>query len=579
MKKKKVFIAIIIATLLLAGLLFYWNNNEVHACEAVSLEEARGILTEENVLLEYVCWEDVDSDISYKQEQSLYEEDIQIDLIICEDGSVYYCSFYYSVQYTMEEVFDHPLDREIEEKIQNNSVNIFYFGKLSTWDTIRCHIGRLCADNNKMYTEEYRYLDYLHMEPSLDDTSATTDGVERICSEETASVTSTPFCQHENYLVQSFLDETLHNCNFCIGEERERIHFKHSETRGTSQIIFVSEIGEMLRNSYFFERFAITAWTEIYTRRNPIIMENEAFVYEGAVVDGDIMFLPNNRAEQIVWHEEETYYSIDGQTVSASRDALVEGRVTQTYANVSLDNFIIINDSMFAYNDWSRDSVYRQEGNAFRPVISERDVWKLQSDGEYLYCTDIKSLVRMDMEGNIETLWEHAVYAFTVDENYIYIFDGNTWQVLDKETGENLGHIATDVHFTYDMDEIYAAGDRLYFAAWNRENNTISCNSLDMEGNLVQIGEMHEGTEVDSRLTTCYGEYIYYVINDGTQVVSVNVNTNEETIIDMDEFGIAYIDDILIWEDYFVVYGYDGTRCLLCMNTETMELEEKIYLE
>ena len=574
MKKKKVIITSIIAALLLAGLLFYWNNNEVHACEAVSLEEAREILTEENVLLEYVCGGDSDErdELSQKNRGQIRNS---VSLVLCRDGSVYYCSFY-----PVPDVISRFQD-ELWEAVQFDNMKVYYLGKLSTADMLRSRMGVMFYDEENDW--KIRYRNTLDVEEPQSDMIEVGGNAQRIAMEEIYF----PWIQNQEESVAHFESVTHFSCYIYrdINDKiiEQRIAYEYSDEKGYSLDSNALMLIEMIYESWFFETYAEMAETEIYTRRLPVIAGETHFVYEGTVDSENIVLQSVNEGNRLTLDEEgNLFYIRDGYLEASTMEAFRRGEPSSVTLGVEARNVLTMNGQMiYIYSiNHMKEKIYLHEEipqllweNSGMGVIKEYD--------DFLYYSDYSSLVRLDSLGTAEILWEHAVYAFTVDENYIYIFDGNTWQVLDKETGEDLGYIATDVYFAYEMDEIYAAGGRLYFAAWNQENNTISCNSLDMEGNLTQIGEVHTGTEADSYRVAAHEEYLFYSTEQGESLVRVNINTGEETIVQMDEYGVVYAGDLIMADDSLVVYWRDEERrdFYSFLNVESMELEAEVCLE
>ncbi|MBQ8261539.1 MAG: hypothetical protein IJZ00_04565 [Lachnospiraceae bacterium] len=574
MKKKKVIITSIIATLLLAGLLFYWNNNEVHACEAVSLEEAREILTEENVLLEYVCGGDSDErdELSQKNRGQIRNS---VSLVLCRDGSVYYCSFY-----PVPDVISRFQD-ELWEAVQFDNMKVYYLGKLSTADMMRSRMGVMFYDEENDW--KIRYRNTLDVEEPQSDMIEVGGNAQRIAMEEIYF----PWIQNQEESVAHFESVTHFSCYIYrdINDKiiEQRIAYEYSDEKGYSLDSNALMLIEIIYESWFFETYAGMAETEIYTRGLPVIADETHFVYEGTVDSENIVLQSVNEGNRLTLDEEgNLFYIRDGYLEASTMEAFQRGEPSSVTLGVEARNVLTMNGQMiYIYSiNHMKEKIYLHEEipqllweNSGMGVIKEYD--------DSLYYSDYSSLVRLDSLGTAEILWEHAVYAFTVDENYIYIFDGNTWQVLDRETGEDLGYIATDVYFAYEMDELYAAGGRLYFAAWNRENNTISCNSLDMEGNLTQIGEVHSGTEADSYRVAAHEEYLFYSIEQGESLVRVNINTGEETIVQMDEYGVVYAGDLIMADDSLVVYWRDEERrdFYSFLNVESMELEAEVCLE
>ena len=573
MKTKKVIITSIIAMLLLAGLLFYWNNNEVHACEAVSLEEAREILREDNLLLEYNAREDEEEEWTYKRWLLTWNERVEATLVICKDGSVYYCSFEGKNKREIKSVYNN-----ISDGWEYVPSSLFYLGKLSTIDTWKLNFAIFLSGERDLYEEKYRDLN--DVEP--DSMNLAENNAEKAMQEGEYELF---FLQHNNPIVQHFLDRTLHECYYFTkggyGLSTNDLHYKMADTVGIEVNQQTMYISTFLHESSFFEQYAIMALDEIYTRRNPVIDVASRFVYEESVPVEGITFQPFYVGGSLVSDNTDMIYIDNGGLITGIlREGMLDNAEYVLQIPLSAQMLLLVDGRMYCSTGWFNKELYIWDDDQLRLLTDEYNVGEMQTDGEYLYCTDYNSLLRISNNGDMETLWEHAVYGFTVDENHIYIFDGNTWQVLDRESGEDLGWISTNIHFNYEPGEVYASGGRLFFNAWNPEEQTVSVNSLDMEGNLEQIGTSHRAFEGDLECVTAYGDYLYYATGNGSVIVRVNVRTGEERLIPIAEY-VIYINDVLIVEDCLLVYGSDQNwnAHLVCFDLETLEYEGMVCLE
>ncbi|MBQ8260960.1 MAG: hypothetical protein IJZ00_01620 [Lachnospiraceae bacterium] len=579
MKKKKIIITSIIATLLLAGLLFYWNNNEVHVCEAVSLEEAREILTEENVLLEYVCWGDSYSffDLTQKNRAQLYSG-VSGHMVICKNGWVYYCSFL-----PQEEVISMYRD-DVWEKVQYENAQVYNLGKISSLDLLLYKVDAFFVDRESQWNEEcYRNgLDVDEPQESMGNYNYYAEG------------TTNNSLSERNINIYEMAGTTRDIINYsCYVYQREEgkikkemILYEGIEERGYSLDYNAINIIMRLKKCYSFEQYIAMALKDIYTNQNLRIEERYLFESEGNIESGEIaLFEQTGNNMNISIEEDNVYYNLNGQWFQTTKQNFFVGETGIGILEEGVQYILPLDEKLVYVCNGNygngKGKIYLYENGESILLLEEYESIKIKAFENYLYCSDYRSLIRLDPLGTAEILWEHAVYAFTVDENYIYIFDGNTWQMLDRETGEDLGYIATDIYFAYEMDELYAAGGKLYFAAWNRENNTISCNSLDMEGNLTQIGEVHSGTEADSYRVAAHEEYLFYSTEQGESLVRVNINTGEETIVQMDEYGVVYAGDLIMADDSLVVYWRDEERrdCYSFLDVESLEVEAEVCLE
>ncbi len=601
MKKKKMIIAIIIATLLLAGLLFYWNNNEVHACEAVSLEEARGILTEENVLLEYSGVMDYHLDTTERVYQIAVRFCFQGTMIICKNGDVYYAGYSYPTGYAYDNSHIYEGSRIWDVKIyEADPTSMYYLGKISTMDLLQYHFNLLFCHTGEMYWEEYRYLWESHGEGSTIDGEANvgTEAEDKAEPDADTEVNEGKqeqnrgaemiayLSRHEDVRANEFLNESMYRLCFWRRADDEMcanyLYFKADKQRGVLSMQPAMDICAKVHDSWFFEQYARMALTEMYSLRDPIVGEENRFVFEGNVSE-DTVVLPSNNRDQILATDDSNgmYYGFYYATPRFVPEGQPEN-VTAVEALTGLDikRLIMVEGCLVCMTDWGRQISYLYDDAEAEVLLEDYALEELQEYGGELYGTNYRSLIRLSLDGTVETLWEHAVYGFTVDENYIYIFDGNTWQVLDRKSGEDLGWIATDIQFAYESGEVCASGGRLYFTAWNPEESTVSVNSLDMQGNMTQIGETHNASEVDFRGTASYGEWLFYKVENSRALVQVNVNTGEETILSLED-NVAYRGEILVWNDRLAMFtcGENGALCLACFDLETLEYEGAVYLE
>jgi len=582
MKKKKVIITSIIATLLLAGLLFYWNNNEVHACEAVSLEEAREILTEENLLLEYsnynyprTQWTEYSSRKSF-WEIAWYENELS-KILICRDGAVYYCSFHMG----MNELPDTTLE-SIHNGWAKEPSYIYYLGKISTMELYKLVI-RVELVDMEAETSGYTYEEEVNVPESVGGSEQKTE--ESIVVEESSIDKDTGY--YARYNLWNCLSS---ECKIYRSEDGEAVELTIMK-KGRDYSHFLIDLNAAIirirmEDSEFFERYAVMAYRELATGRNPVTDVTRQIDIENIVQyeENDIRILDNSASRCGVGCEGHFYYrwyyinryviyqiSLENMNDERTPHIIFEGYASALFPQgenalgLSGEKYIVL-DPEGAYVE------YPMPDNVTTPKM-------VKVCGDTFYYSDYRSLVRINPDGEIELLWDTAVFCFEVDENYIYIFDGNTWYLLDRITGEYLGWFVTDVTFTYEMDDIFVCDGKLYFAARNLTENTISCNSLDMAGNMTLIGEVHPGSERDFRCITCYEQYLYYSICNGTEIVRVDLNTGEEERIILAEYDCYQVEEMVTFENKLMVYVRDNDNdyIYLKFDLETLEYEGILY--
>ena len=85
----------------------------------------------------------------------------------------------------------------------------------------------------------------------------------------------------------------------------------------------------------------------------------------------------------------------------------------------------------------------------------------------YIFYTDYSRLVKLSMTGKADVLWEYGVYCYEITEDdLIFLFDGDVWELLDPWTGEDYGYVCESCGYAYECDVAELAGDYLYYSAF-----------------------------------------------------------------------------------------------------------------
>ncbi len=211
---------------------------------------------------------------------------------------------------------------------------------------------------------------------------------------------------------------------------------------------------------------------------------------------------------------------------------------------------------------------------AVNVVYEGYPAYSIIANDDYIYCTDYSSLVRMDYSGSFEEVWEYSTFTFEVDEEYIYVFDGVSWEVLDVNTGEDLGYIVTGIDGAYEADIVREANGYLFFTMYEEASSDVYLYGMDLDGNITQLGEEMYGLSYDTYVVLFRDQYVYYTTSDRETLVRVDVTTgSQEEYPVFNEYGCWYINDLTMVGDQMIAYAYDTDNNAYCISIDPDTME------
>lgn len=201
---------------------------------------------------------------------------------------------------------------------------------------------------------------------------------------------------------------------------------------------------------------------------------------------------------------------------------------------------------------------------------------------DYIYMTDYSQIQRVDFNGNMDLVWDYGVYAFEVDYNYIYVFDGNSWEILDISTFEDYGYVLSGVGGSYEVDIIHADDGYLFYTKYDEYNNEIALYCLDEDSNERLIGSAHYGESYDTYNAAYVEEFAIYTIEGAETLVSVNVTTGDENEIALGDYGYYYTPEIALVDGDVICFivTNDGRQIYAVfdyLNQELVEIPELCF--
>ena len=210
---------------------------------------------------------------------------------------------------------------------------------------------------------------------------------------------------------------------------------------------------------------------------------------------------------------------------------------------------LILGTGSTSDGSYTTGALYRMDPGGSSPELLVND--KVQDfcivDG-VIYYTDYSRLVRLDMSGNSKVLWEYGVYCYEVTEDgLVFLHDGDAWELLDAETGEDYGYIRDGDNYSYECDLAEFDGDYLYYVAYDYDQEKVSLRALDIwTGTELTIGSAYHGSKNDTYCVAYYDSYVLFTAEDGESVVRIDVATGEEQQIYLEDAGYWYANEIIL---------------------------------
>ena len=262
------------------------------------------------------------------------------------------------------------------------------------------------------------------------------------------------------------------------------------------------------------------------------------------------------------------FYGMDYNLYAISKSDLGTGAdpvlLYESETDAPVTEMAVCGDYMFFGTgaDFDTDTFYKMDLNSgdITELASDIAMHKFIIYDDSIYYTDYSALYEMDFDGNVETVWEYSVYTFDVTADYIIIFDGDSWEVLDEETKEDLGWITSGINAEYEADIVVYQDDYLFYTGYYYDSSEIALYAMDVDGNVVMIGDSFYGSENDTYSLLFDGKYAYFTADDMETVVRVDVQTGDYETTSFSDYNLYYGFEAF-WLDGqigFYAFDYDG---------------------
>lgn len=224
-------------------------------------------------------------------------------------------------------------------------------------------------------------------------------------------------------------------------------------------------------------------------------------------------------------------------------------------------------DELRVYNFVDKTDRLLSNSFAVRDLIIYRDK---------IYCTDYKGIVAFDFSGNMENVWQYNTFAFDINGDYIYIFDGNSWEVVDVNSHDDMGYIVTGIAGAYETDVVTMYDDRLFFTSYESQTDELYLNILGMDGKLNFLGEALRGASFDTFNGLYYDSYIFFTANAGETLYRTDVKTGERVSEDFKRYGYYYTIELMNLDGMIMTFTYDQNNVphYLLVDPDTLTMSE-----
>ena len=287
-----------------------------------------------------------------------------------------------------------------------------------------------------------------------------------------------------------------------------------------------------------------------YSADDPFTVAGVNFAFDGTYkesahavqIGGDLIFKRGDKENNALYR-----IPLDG---SGAQPELVYqpagGRIVTVFGTDGTQ--LLFGEGDVQNGSYGTDVLYRMNLNGGSPVLLVEDtVSDFCVYDNTIYYTDYSRLVKLSMSGRSEVLWEYGVYCYEVsDDDLLFLFDGDVWELLDTDTGEDCGYLCESCNQSYECDLAERVGDYLYYLAYDYDTETVSLRALDIwNGAENLLSPSFSGTKHDTYCVLFSGKYAYFTTEDGESLVRIDVTSGAQKQIYFDDLGYWYANEIV----------------------------------
>ena len=224
----------------------------------------------------------------------------------------------------------------------------------------------------------------------------------------------------------------------------------------------------------------------------------------------------------------------------------------------------------------TEELMYMDMGNSHVSSLVKDNVQDFCVAGNIIYYTDYNRLVRLDKYGRTDELWAYGVYSYEVADDVVFVYDGDAWELIDADSGEDYGYVCSGLGYTYECDLCIHTEDYLFYVAYDYNRESISLRALNKwTGDERIVGGEYEGRKNDTYNVLFKDTYCYYTAQNGEKLIRVDVSTGESVSRDLSDAGWWYATELMEINGECVMHAYDtdGYEIYLSVGSELQMTE------
>ncbi|MCR5249836.1 MAG: hypothetical protein K6E50_04455 [Lachnospiraceae bacterium] len=187
-----------------------------------------------------------------------------------------------------------------------------------------------------------------------------------------------------------------------------------------------------------------------------------------------------------------------------------------------------------------------------------------------IWYTDYTRLVKLSPDGSTKEYWNYGVYSYAVTPETVLVFDGDAWEILDADTGEDYGFIIDGKNYSCECDLVRYTEDYLYFVTYDYNRESISLRALNIwTGDERVVGQEYPGKKSDTYNVFFCDTYCYFTAENGERLVRVDVSSGSVQDRRLDDAGWWYVTEIVPRDGQPLLHAYDKDEKPLFLEVGT----------
>ena len=231
------------------------------------------------------------------------------------------------------------------------------------------------------------------------------------------------------------------------------------------------------------------------------------------------------------------------------------------------DGSSYVTEELWRYSLRSQNIVLLASDNVQDFTVVEGEIWY----------TDYTRLVRLSEGGSSKEFWKYGVYSYVVAGDVVMIFDGDAWNLIDTNTGEDYGIITDGIGFNCECDLVAWTEDYLYYVVYDYNRESISLRALSIwTGEERIVGQEYAGKKSDTYNVFFCDTYCYFTAENGERLVRVDVSRGSTLDRRLEDAGWWYVTEIIPVDGQPLLHAYDKDENPLFLEVgPQLEMTEK----